>query len=103
AHMCEMTGIKRDMKALHAQAKKLESSMEESLSKLRKMTGVPNFNPSSPKQVLALMKILGDKKAESSDEKSIQACSYLHPLNERILTHILDYRGQRKLLSTYLP
>ena len=103
AHMCEMTGIKRDMTKLASQHKKVGEAMETSLASVRKMTGVPNFNPSSPKQVLTLLKILGDKGATSSDEKSITSCSYLHPLNERVLAPILEYRGQRKLQSTYLP
>lgn len=102
AHMCEMTGIKRDMVALEKYSLESEAAQAKTLSNLRKMVATPNFNPSSPKQVLKLLHILGEKKAESSDEKSLEAASYKHPLNERILGAILEYRGERKLSSTYL-
>src|SRR5690606_37949964 len=60
-------------------------------------------NPGSPKQMLQLMEVLGAKNPESSDEKNLKALQIQHPLNERILEQVLDYRGQAKLLSTYLP
>lgn len=102
AHMCEMTGIKRDMTALAKFSKEAEVKQDELLTSLRTMVATPNFNPSSPKQVLKLLHILGEKSAESSDEKSLDAASFKHPLNERILGKILEYRGERKLSSTYL-
>jgi len=102
AHMCEMTGIKRDMPALTKHAKAGEEKLDALLTSVRKMVGVPKFNPSSPKQCLALLKILGEKGAESTDEKTLTAVSFKHPINERILGTILEYRGERKLTSTYL-
>lgn len=102
AHMCELTGIKRDMASLHKHAKAGEAKLDKLLTSIRKMVGVPNFNPSSPKQCLALLKVLGEKGAESTDEKTLTAVSFKHPLNERILGAILEYRGERKLTSTYL-
>lgn len=102
AHLCEMTGIKRDMAALEKYANEADATQSALLTSIRKMVGVPNFNPSSPKQVLSLLKALGERGAESSDEKTLSAVSYKHPLNERILGAILAYRGERKLSSTYL-
>ncbi len=104
AHMCEMTGIRRDMEALNRFADASEIRQKETLQSLRTMVNSPYFNPSSPVQCKNLMKVLGakEKELESSDEKHLTALSYKHPLNERILTSILDYRGDRKETSTYL-
>lgn len=104
AHMCEMTGIKRDLEALNRFADLSDKRQAASLLAIQRMTNTPKFNPSSPVQVKKLMLVLGakDKEAESSDEKHLVALSYKHPLNERILTEILDYRGDRKETSTYL-
>jgi DNA polymerase I-like protein with 3'-5' exonuclease and polymerase domains len=104
AHMCEMTGIRRDVVALNKFADESDERQKKTLTSIRTMVNSPFFNPSSPLQVKNLMKVLGakDKEAESSDEKHLAALSYKHPLNERILTAILDYRGDRKETSTYL-
>lgn len=103
-HMCEMTGIRRDLERLDFYADESEKRQKETLASIRTMVGSPYFNPSSPLQVKNLMKALGakDKEGESSDEKHLMAMSYKHPLNERIFTKILDYRGDRKETSTYL-
>lgn len=101
-HMCEMTGVKRDMVRLKEANNEAQKSQESLLASLRRMLGSSSFNPSSPKQVLALLKVLGEKDAKSSDEKQLVATSYKHPLNELILSKILEYRGERKLSSTYL-
>jgi DNA polymerase I-like protein with 3'-5' exonuclease and polymerase domains len=101
-HMCEMTGIKRDMVVLKRANDAAEAKQEQLLSSIRKMVGTPNFNPSSPKQVLILLKALGEREAKSSDEAQLSSTMFKHPINERILGTILEYRGERKLSSTYL-
>ena len=101
-HMAEMTGIKRDMARLEEAANESESAQAATLASLRVMLRSPGFNPSSPKQCLNLVKVLGDKGATNADEKQLVATSFKHPLNERILGQILEYRGERKLSSTYL-
>ena len=53
-------------------------------------------------QVKQLLRILGIKDPDSSDEKSLKKAAYLHPFNSRILESILDIKGLRKLTSTYL-
>lgn len=111
-HMCEMTGIKRDMQFLHAANEKGTKELDRMLTSVRTMVGVPDFNPSSPVQVVNLLKVLGEKEKTdrwgkpinlSSSETALEPIAYKHPLNERILGTILDYRKQRKELSTYLP
>lgn len=103
-HMCEMTGMRRDLDRLDKYADESDERQKQTLNSLRTMINAPYFNPSSPVQVKALMRVLGgkEKEVESSDETHIAALSYKHPLNERILTKILDYRGDRKETSTYL-
>lgn len=101
-HMAEMTGIKRDMSRLKEASEVSLKLQEDKLNSIRRMLKIPNFNPSSPKQCLALVRALGDRQAKNADEKQLVSTSYKHPLNERILGAILDYRGERKLSSTYL-
>lgn len=103
-HMCEMTGIRRDLVKLDKYADESEQRQKDTLQSIRTMINAPYFNPSSHLQVKNLMRVLGgkDKEVESSDEKHLAALSYKHPINERILTKILDYRGDRKETSTYL-
>lgn len=107
-HAMEMRGIKRDMERLAEISKKGQAELDQKLKDIQTMTAIPNFNPSSPKQVVALLRILGNKQPNegrdkiSSNEKILQKDMLKHPLNERILGAILDYRGQRKLHSVYL-
>ena len=103
AHMCEMRGIKRDMDRLRIFNSYGEKILNGLLTKLQKETAQPNFNPSSPKQVLALLHALGNRDAESSNDATLSACKLRHPLNERVLGSITKYREERKELSTYLP
>ena len=101
-HMCEMTGIKRDMPKLKEANNEYTQKQAATLASIQRMLKIPNFNPSSPKQCLALVRALGDRQAKNADEKQLVSTSFKHPLNERILGAILDYRGDRKLSSTYL-
>lgn len=102
SHMCELRGIKRDMEKLNEAARAAEEIQNKLLLSMQKAAGHANFNPSSPKQVLALLHILGYKKAESSDEATLVEAATTHPLLEYFVAKILEYRGERKLSSTYL-
>lgn len=66
----------------------------------------PQFNPGSSDQCKRLLRNLGaaDKygNVESSDEAHLNAAAAIHPLNSLILDCILEIRGLRKLLNTYL-
>jgi DNA polymerase I-like protein with 3'-5' exonuclease and polymerase domains len=61
----------------------------------------PKFNPRSPVQVKKLLKVLGMGDVESSDSKALNAAAAVHPFNELIVSEIMAYREQAKLLSTY--
>lgn len=102
SHMCEMRGIKRDMVRLEQARKEEEAKIEVSTRRLEVMTATPGFNTNSPKQVQALFKILGRGDIVSTVEKNMNKVAFSHPLNKRIITHILDVRGWRKLVGTYL-
>lgn len=104
-HPCmlsEATGLIRDESRLKVAASKAQVSQAASLKSLQIMTGKADFNPSSPTQVGTLLKILGCGDITSTEESDLAKASFRHPLNARILDAILDYRGERKLTSTYL-
>lgn len=107
-HLVEMQGIKRDMARRQEAETRLESEISADLASLQTMVGNPNFNPNSPAQVQSLLKALGCAKLAdrdgklSSDEKTLAKAILMHPLNQRVLSKILDIRGKRKMVSTYL-
>lgn len=62
----------------------------------------PKFNPRSPDQVKRLLTVLGmGKDVDSSNVKELNKCAAAHPFNELIISAIIEYREQAKLLSTY--
>lgn len=101
-HLAEMTGIKRDVKALTVQCKEVEESIAEKTKTLSTMLGVEQFNVNSPVQMKQLLAILGCKDLESTDEKNLAKAKLRHALNARIINLVLDIRKERKLVSTYL-
>lgn len=100
--LAEMTGIKRDMDRLVAARKEQDDKESRDLLSLTKMLNEPRFNPGSPKQVKLLLRALGCSDIESSNEKDLNKAKLRHPINGRIIEKILDLRGTRKLISTYL-
>jgi len=102
-HLAEMTGILQDASRREAQYESFSRKVEAATTSLQKAVATPGFNVNSHVQVKALMHILGCKDlASSSDENALKKAAYRHPLNARIFEAILDIRGQRKLVSTYL-
>lgn len=101
-HLAEMTGLKRDMPRLKEAQAEFTNRISAASVSLDKMVGVSNFNTNSPVQMKALLKILGCGDLESTDEKNLKKASFRHPLIARILDLVLDIRGYRKLVSTYL-
>lgn len=101
-HLCEMTGIKRDSAKLAEARVKIDGDIREARSSLDIMLGVSNFNTNSPVQMKALLKILGCQDLETTSEPDLVKAAFRHPLNSRILNKVLDIRGWRKLVSTYL-
>ena len=100
--LAEMTGIKRDIPKLLEARAQVDKEESESLTSLQKMLGLPGFNPGSPAQVLKLLKVLGCGDIDSTEEKDLAKAALRHPLNARIIAHILKIRGLRKLATTYL-
>lgn len=101
-HLSEMTGIKRDMPELALASTEVNNVISEKSASLDKMLCVKGFNTNSPIQMKALLKILGCGDLNSADEKNLKKAALRHPLNSRILNLVLDIRGDRKLVSTYL-
>lgn len=104
AHLCDMTGIKRDMIRLESARAEVDKYIEEDTTSLSKMVGVypQTFNTNSSTQNKALRTILGCKDIESSNEASLKVIANRHPLNSVVANKILDIRGNRKLRDTYL-
>ena len=107
--LAELTGIKRDMPALAAQSKAVQDKINVAQRQLNTIVGLNNvdgrnFNVASPIQMKKLMYVLGCKDIadKSCDEKHLTEAAFRHPLIERILNLVLDIRGNRKLISTYL-
>ena len=100
--LSELTGLKQDSQALADTRSALDAQISEASKSLSKMVGQPAFNSNSPVQVKKLLKILGCDDLDSSDEKNLKKAAFRHPLNSRILNKILDIRGLRKLVGTYL-
>ena len=100
--LAEMTGIKRDMVALTAARKQVDSEANSALESLQKILGAPTFNPGSPVQVKSLLRILGCGDIDSTNEKDLAKAKLRHPLNSVIIEKVLTVRGLRKLASTYL-
>lgn len=100
--VAELTGIKLDKAVVATVREEKEKEIAANLSFLRAMTSTPTFNPNSPVQVKNLLKVLGCGDITSTVEQELNKASYRHPLNARILDAILEIRGLRKLVSTYL-
>lgn len=103
-HLSEMIGLKRDMEVLTEAATEYEEKITAATVKLSKMVGTypALFNTNSTPQNAALRTVLGCKDLDSSDEKSLKKMASRHPINSKICNTILDIRGDRKLISTYL-
>jgi DNA polymerase I-like protein with 3'-5' exonuclease and polymerase domains len=99
--LSELTGVKRDFTRLEQVRAAVQLRITRNVVALQKMVGMP-LNANSPKQVGLLLRVLGCGDLDSTNEKDIKKAAYRHPLNARILDVILEIRGDRKLISTYL-
>jgi DNA polymerase I-like protein with 3'-5' exonuclease and polymerase domains len=100
--MAEMRGFKRDTERLEFARNEIRPKIANKLLLLQQSLGKPNFNPNSPKQVAQLLTVLGCKDIPSTEESDLQKAALRHPLNSFFINLILDIRGDRKLISTYL-
>ncbi len=103
----EMAGVKVDLDALRDYADGLRAQVAELETEILELAGEPGLNINSPKQVGELLfeKLKLDPRAKKpskgnwpTDEKTLQELSDRSPIIEKIL----DYRGLRKLLGTYI-
>ncbi len=103
----ETVGVKVDLDSLSGFAAMLRARMAQREAEVRELAGEPGLNISSPKQIGAVIyeKLALDPKAKKprsgnwpTDEQTLQELSDRSP----IIDAILDYRGLRKLLSTYI-
>ena len=99
-HHVEMDGIRVDLAVFRKNKAAIEVRLDLVKRQLALWFGA-NFNPNSHVQVKALIKMLTGKEAESSDDKTVQAVSFLHPFNRRVLKLVTEYRELTKLLGTY--
>ncbi len=105
----ELEGVKIDLSQLKKYAAGLAVEMNAIEAEIREMADEPALNILSPKQIGVLLfeklrldpKIKpksGAKNSYPTDEDTLSSLSDKHPIIEKIL----EYRGIRKLLSTYI-
>ena len=105
----ECTGVKVDLNQLRQYASSLSSELEQIQQRVRDMAGEPDLNVMSTRQIghVIFEKLALDPKVKaktgarysySTDEETLAALAYKHP----IINEILEYRGVKKLLSTYI-
>ena len=103
----ELAGVKVDLSSLKDFAQSLRRQMNSREEEIRGYAGNPSLNVSSPKQMgeVIFEKLKLDPKAKKpskgawpTDEETLSELSDRHPIIEALL----DYRGLRKLLSTYI-
>lgn len=105
----ETEGVRVDQMQLHRYSAGLAAEMNAIQDRVREMAEDPNLNILSPKQIGALIfeKLRLDPKIKPksgvrytypTDEETLSALAHKHP----IINEILEYRGIKKLLSTYI-
>ena len=103
----EMAGVKIDTEALAEYAVELNGRMSELEEEIRATAGEPTLNINSTRQLgevlFAKMRIAEKPKMTKTkqfctDEEYLQSFAHKH----RIVDLILEYRGVKKLLSTYV-
>ena len=105
----ETEGVKVDLAQLRKYAASLAVQMNGIQERIREMAGDPNLNILSPRQIGILLfeKLNLDPKIKPkngvrysypTDEDTLNSLAHKHP----IINEILEYRGIRKLLSTYI-
>ena len=105
----ELEGVKVDLAQLRRYASDLAVELNDIQEKVREMAGEPDLNILSPRQIGALIfeKLKLDPKVKPktgvrysypTDEDTLAGLAEKHP----IINEILEYRGVKKLLSTYI-
>ena len=106
-YIMESYGVRIDVSVLKDFTRSLKDRMSECEKRIREIADNPNLNVASPKQLGELLfeKLQIDPKMKRTgkgswptDEETLSALSDKNPVVE----DILEYRGTRKLLSTYI-
>ena len=102
----EISGVRIDTDTLRQSSKELTGKIDEIEQEIYRLAGMP-FNISSARQVGEILfeRLKIDEKARktktgqySTTEEVLEKLRYRHPIVDKIL----EYRGLRKLLSTYV-
>ena len=104
----EMEGVKIDLAQMRKYSSALNAEMEQIQARVRELAGEPTLNIMSPKQIGPIifeklkldpkMKLKAGKTSYPTDEETLSALADKHP----IINEILEFRGVKKLLSTYI-
>lgn len=103
----ENAGVKVDLEGLKDFTAQLQAEISSHEAAVRTLTGEPNLNVSSPKQIgdVLFLKLKLDPKAKkgakgsfTTDEATLTALYDRHP----VIGEILEFRAAKKLLSTYI-
>lgn len=103
----ELTGVKIDVEQLREYGSELNAEMNAMERRIREIAGVPDLNVNSSRQlgVVLFEQLKIDAKPKktktkqySTDEEYLVSLSDRHP----VIDMILEYRGLKKLLSTYI-
>lgn len=99
--LCGVEGILVDEEErLRLRAAEVERR-DSALKSLRTCLGIPEFNPASPKQVLAMFHAMGFKRATGTDKLQTRSFSEAHPIYARLAENLTKYRKAAKAISTY--
>ncbi len=103
----ELTGVKIDTTLLHEAGKELNRELADLEKQIREVADDPTLNVNSARQlgVVLFEKLKVDPKPKQTktkqyrtDEEYLQGLAANHP----VIGMILEYRGVKKLLSTYI-
>lgn len=103
----ENAGVKVDLEGLKDFTAQLQAEISSHEAAVRSLTGEPELNVSSPKQIgdVLFLKLKLDPKAKkgakgsfTTDEATLTALYDRHP----VIGEILEFRAAKKLLSTYI-
>lgn len=116
---CELEGIAVDLVRFQEVYVRKMKKQEEDLLTIQEMVGTPpdtlplatksdgkiairGFNPNSPKQYLQVFTLLGCGKFGSTDKAATLKARALHPLNDRIIGAVSEWKQNAKILGTYV-
>lgn len=99
---CELEGCRVDEEAFERVYEAKKKKQEEDLATIRIMVGSENYNPNSPQQTLNVFKLLGCGSLGSTDKAATLKARAAHPLNDRVIGAITEWKQNAKIVSNYL-